>query len=628
MCIPFLIRLSRVLENTGIWLSCLIFTLFLISGCATPEKHRTQVDEKALALVAEHQEKVLGKKEALNIERPSEILRKKLISRLSLPVTGPVSLGSGRLAQIEHWPEKNYPAAVLPDEQDGLFPDSSLTLSMFQALEAGAKNNPDFQDKKEAVFQAALVLYLEQSAFANSLVGQIETLLSADNSKTPHEQGSRTSGETGQSLKFKNGATLATSLAVDLATLFTGGKQSSIGIAGEASLSIPLLRGSGTHIVSEPMQQAEQNLVYAILEFERFKKEFAVNAGSRYLNILKQMDAAENAREDYRSRIISARRSSRLADAGRIKEIEVDQAIQTQLIARQRWVSAREEVKKQMDAFKNLLGLPPDARIDLDAGELELLDTVPLPSPLTEDPSEPSLPADAAVILREPDKTNAGPLEMDPQTAIELALANRLDMEVALGKVYDAQRKVVVSADALGAELTLLGSAAVGERRTISTADLANARLRTKKGEYSALLTLDLPFDRTTEAVAYRNSFIALEKAVRRVQALEDSIKLSVRDRLRELLEARETLIIQAKAVWVAQKRVKSITLFMDAGRAETRDLLEAQDALLSAQNSLTAARVNYRIAELSIQRDMGVLAVSDSGLWQEFSLEKKDVEK
>jgi outer membrane protein TolC len=76
---------------------------------------------------------------------------------------------------------------------------------------------------------------------------------------------------------------------------------------------------------------------------------------------------------------------------------------------------------------------------------------------------------------------------------------------------------------------------------------------------------------------------------------------------------------IQAKSVYVAQKRVKSVNMFLDAGRAQTRDLLEAQDALLSAQNSLTAAVVNYRIAELNIQRDMGVLQVDEKGLWQEY---------
>ena len=78
-------------------------------------------------------------------------------------------------------------------------------------------------------------------------------------------------------------------------------------------------------------------------------------------------------------------------------------------------------------------------------------------------------------------------------------------------------------------------------------------------------------------------------------------------------------MYIQAKAVYVAQKRVKSVNMFLDAGRAQTRDLLEAQDALLSAQNALTASVVDYRVAELTIQRDMGVMQVNEKGLWQEY---------
>ena len=91
----------------------------------------------------------------------------------------------------------------------------------------------------------------------------------------------------------------------------------------------------------------------------------------------------------------------------------------------------------------------------------------------------------------------------------------------------------------------------------------------------------------------------------------------------------RESLLIQARSVKLAQKRVESTNLFLEAGRAQIRDLLEAQEALLSAQNALTAAIINYRVAELQLQRDMGVLKISEKGLWQEYSPgEKQDVKK
>ena len=130
---------------------------------------------------------------------------------------------------------------------------------------------------------------------------------------------------------------------------------------------------------------------------------------------------------------------------------------------------------------------------------------------------------------------------------------------------------------------------------------------------------LDLPLERTGEQNAYRNSYISLERSVRDVQALEDQIKLDIRGALRHLLRTRESYRIQAMSVKLARRRVESTSLFLDAGRAEVRDMLEAQESLVQAQNALTSALVNYRIAELELQRDMGVLQVDDEGLWHEY---------
>jgi outer membrane protein TolC len=91
---------------------------------------------------------------------------------------------------------------------------------------------------------------------------------------------------------------------------------------------------------------------------------------------------------------------------------------------------------------------------------------------------------------------------------------------------------------------------------------------------------------------------------------------------LRSMLSARESLHIQATALDVAQKRVDSARISLEAGRAQTRDLLEAQDSLLSAQNALTAAVISYRVNELRLQQDMDLLQVNEKGLWQEYNPE------
>ncbi len=94
------------------------------------------------------------------------------------------------------------------------------------------------------------------------------------------------------------------------------------------------------------------------------------------------------------------------------------------------------------------------------------------------------------------------------------------------GKIYDAQRAVAIKANALGAELTLMGSASFpGDEED---------KFKKDNGIYTGLLTLNLPFDRTSERNAYRKSYIALEQAVRAFQSKEDNIKLSIRQTLRK----------------------------------------------------------------------------------------------
>ena len=60
--------------------------------------------------------------------------------------------------------------------------------------------------------------------------------------------------------------------------------------------------------------------------------------------------------------------------------------------------------------------------------------------------------------------------------------------------------------------------------------------------------------------------------------------------------------------------------LLLEAGRAQIRDVLFAQESLLSTQNALTDALRNYRVTELELQRDMDVLEITEDGLWREYT--------
>lgn len=600
--------------------------LVTLQGCQSPADYRGEADQTAMRILDETWPQVTGQREdGFTILPAEQTLRRRLLLDQNLPVASPASGGSADDVRIEQWPDKTYSearsAGFLPDE--GPEPIGTTQLSLLEALQVAAYNSRSYQSQKERVYQSALSLDLQRDAFRNTWSGVVDSVVSSSLGASSQTNGVSNSGSLELSKRFKNGMRFTSMLAVDLVNLLNGSREGSTGLTLDTSLEIPLLRGSGRFVVTEPLTQAERDVVYSIYTFERFKRTFAVQIASNYLSVLQQQDRVQNAVENYERVVASTRRARRLADAGRLPEIQVDQSLQDELRARNSWISAQQGYERSLDSFKLTLGLPTDALIELDVSEFDLLLNEPrfqrYLQARSEGDQEQVPPADAPVVLEPPSDVDAGPLELDETDAILIALLNRLDLRVTVSEIVDAQRGVAIAADNLRADVTLLGRASLGESRSLSSANQDDAQIRTDRGFYSLLLGIDLPLERTSERNSYRNALIGYEQAVRAMQEAEDSVKLDVRNVLRDLLEARESIKIQAESVRVAQRRVDSTDLFLQAGRAEIRDLLEAQNALNSAQNALTNAVVNYRIGELELQRDLGVLSVRSDGLWTEF---------
>ena len=136
-----------------------------------------------------------------------------------------------------------------------------------------------------------------------------------------------------------------------------------------------------------------------------------------------------------------------------------------------------------------------------------------------------------------------------------------------------------------------------------------------RNGTYSWSALVDLPLDRLTERNAYRTALINLNLARRAMISQIDSITEQIRLQIRSVTQAKASYDIQQSAVRLAQRRVDSTTMLIQAGRAQTRDLLDARASLVDAQNALSAALVSYHIARLSLLRDMEVLQVEPAGL-------------
>ncbi len=364
----------------------------------------------------------------------------------------------------------------------------------------------------------------------------------------------------------------------------------SFGWAGDLTASIPLLRGSAREIVREPLTQAERNLAYSLLTFERYRQTYALSVAKAYYRVLQYAQTRRNSDDNAKRLDLNWQRAEMMFKAGRMDRIQVDQARTDLLSARQSIITTQQSYEDALDSFKITLGLAPEAPIALDDAELEKLQA-----------------RMAALAEHQPDALSEYPREDD---AMNIALSERRDLMVVRGDVWDAERAVNVAADALRAELTVEGAGRYAASRRQHRDDVDDDTTTSLKLRWSA------PWDRRRERNAYRKALVLLDQSRRTLQENEDTVKNEVRAGYRNLVAARLLYENKVESYKVAKMRVDAIDLFTQSGRSSMRDTLEAARDLLSAQNALCSAVVDWRMSDLGLRTTLGILRVRPDGTW------------
>ena len=489
----------------------------------------------------------------------------------------------------EHGYKVNYRVAdVTPDPNSLSFdpnwvPTGRLTLA--DAVAIATARSRDYQSRKESLYRAALDLTLQRHDYVRRWFGSID----GGYTRGENDESVDSSGQLGFNQLFADGTQISAAIAADWFRYLTGDPDTSLGSVLTASIRHPLLRGSTREVVQENLTQAERNVLYQIRSFSRYRKEFVVTTVSRYLRTLQSLDSVRNAESNYESLQLAYEEAELKAQAGKLPPLEADQTKQRMLQAEDNLARSIRSYQQALDSFKLLLAIPVDADIELDPQVLKGLAEMQI--------AEPGFEVADAVIA---------------------ALKTRLDLATVYDQVDDAGRKVGVSADALRAQLDLVGSMNVD-----STEKTQWERLRFNDGTYGLGMELDLPLDKKSERNAYRKLLLSLLEAKRTYEQTVDEVKLEVRNDYRSLIEASRRYEIQKLSLQLAQERVNSTSMLLQAGRAQARDVLESQDDLLSAQDDTTSTLVDYMIAKLEFYRDIGILQVKPDGLWQ--SLEKEN---
>lgn len=487
----------------------------------------------------------------------------------------------------------NLPVAKGEEEffgPDGGIEKGAHIISLEKALEIATKQSRDYQDHKETLYAQALSLTLARHAFApifsiggstSSQTTHADVVQGVDSMVEEHDADFRSSW--GVEKLLRTGGKITAAFSTDFFRYISGDPRAIVGSSLVGTFSQPLLRGAGYRVTMENLTQAERNLLYALRNFTRYRKEFSVNIAADYYGVLQNRDAVRNSWRGFQNFNANVEQERAFTKEGLRPQASLDQIKQAALKTEATWVNAVRSYRESLDRFKIELGLPMDAHVILDDSELENLKIL-----------HPNISADEA---------------------IKVALTTRLDLYNERNQAEDALRKIDVAADDLRTQLDLNAQVNVPQENHTGIVGPDFDHYNWTLG-----LGLDLPLDRKRERNNYRLALIANDKSVRNLSLAIDRIKLDINNDWRSLDQAKRNFEISELGVELAQRRVEEQQLRQELGTGTARDLVDAQTDLINSKNERTSALVNHTIARLNFWRDMGILMIKDDGQWEEVS--------
>lgn len=203
---------------------------------------------------------------------------------------------------------------------------------------------------------------------------------------------------------------------------------------------------------------------------------------------------------------------------------------------------------------------------------------------------------------------------IDPNEAMLTGLVQRLDLMNQRGELADAWRQIKLAGDDLRSIVDLRATQSLRTRNNGKnpfdfTFDDSETRLS---------VALDTPLNRRVQRNNFRVALISYNVGLRNLMAAEDTIKLDIRQDLRQLALDRNQYSIAVASAALAYERVISTRLRLQFGVANVaaRDFLEAQQAYTNALSSIARQHVNYITDRTELFFDLEAFDVDQWGNW------------
>ncbi|MEF8788166.1 MAG: hypothetical protein V5A84_03770, partial [Planctomycetota bacterium] len=225
----------------------LALALVALAGCG-PEHYRKSADREAYSLIEEKSGAVDEMSKDFSAEEPA----------------------TGMLEQIDRVEGVRRVEETEPYIEGSAADKAPRRLNLQQSMKLAAINSREFQDRREAVFLSALALSLQRDRFTPRFSGIIGGELSHD---AADEEQASVDSSFGVSRLLRTGGRISLDFSTVLSEYLTGDPREAASSLLDLTVTQPLLRGRGI-AVTEPLTQAERNLIYEMRRFVRFRRTF------------------------------------------------------------------------------------------------------------------------------------------------------------------------------------------------------------------------------------------------------------------------------------------------------------------------------------------------------------------
>jgi len=457
-------------------------------------------------------------------------------------------------------------------------PDA-LRMDLVQILGYAIEHAPTYRNRKESLYLTVLSLVAERHLWGPRFFDTVTSRVTGTPERGDFDTAMTLVNEFGVTQRLPYGGSIGASALVNYVNYLqqeTGSTEPRDSSSQELvlTLDLPLLRGAG-QAAREDLIQSERDVVYAVRDFERFRREFLVDVANDYFDLVRQQRSLVNQRLQMQNLRRLADRTQALAEAGRIPPFDAENTAQQVLFSYNNLIEDEEDYLADLDTFKLQIGMATTRELVIVPQDID----VPTP-------------------------------RLDSAEAVVTAWDLRLDLQTAEDRVDDARRFVKVAENGTLPDLDLFA-------RVSAVSDSGRrygGSMQLDEGEYTAGATLSLPLDRKIEWTRVRRAQILLEQQKRSYQLSRDQVALQVRRSVRLIDQARTALTLQQRNVELAERRIQGLEL--REREIQPRDMIEAQEDLLEARDRLDAAEADLRSNILQYLLNTGQMRVAPDGQW------------